>query len=74
MPRLNKTQTARALALLTELSQTAPEVVTAREAVELCARYGVEARRWSRVPAARYNFEPVALAAVAVEIASKEGK
>lgn len=70
---MNKKQTARALAILTELHKTVPVTfVTNGEAAMICNTYGVTDTKFHR--AASGNLKPVNLAQIAATIATKEVK
>lgn len=71
---LTKKQTNRALVIWRELMTIAPDMVTAREASDLCSRYNITNDKFRRVSSARQNFQGFNLITVAVEIAKKEGK
>ena len=71
---LNKKQTNRALVIWRELMTIAPDMVTAREASDLCSRYNITNDKFRRVASARQNFQGFNLITVAVEIAKKESK
>lgn len=71
MHNLNKSQTIKALRILSELHEIAPDLVTAREAGDLCDKYNAQNNKFRRVAKARQNFQPFNLAQVAVEIVKK---
>lgn len=69
---MNKRQTARAMEVFSELNQIAPDMVTFREAADLCNKYGVTNTKFHRCAKPDKNIRPTNLAQVAVVIASKE--
>ena len=72
---MTKQINTRAIQVLAELFRNgAPDMVTPREASHLCETYGVTNDRFRRVAKREQNCRPTPLAAVAMEIARKEGK
>jgi hypothetical protein len=68
---MNKGQTARAMQILAELNEIAPDLITFREAADICNRYGVTNTKFHRCAKRDKNCRPTNLAQVAVVIAQK---
>lgn len=72
--KLTNLQKSRALSIVAGfIVEGVPGFVTPREASDLCARYGVTNDRFRRIAKADQNSRPIGIAAIAVEIAKKEG-
>jgi hypothetical protein len=73
MSSLTKKQKDRALELMRTLSAAGvPDMVTAREAADLCNEHGVTNTKFHRCPKDLKHWRPVNLATLAVTIAKKE--